>query len=108
MNAAADGAPQALQNGGGAASQSNGHTSDFSQVLEAIQAVREEMVDLGDQDAELVMALLRKGLRAIVDDESARHRGRKQIPPKPRRSRQESLIDDSDIGIESLDLGRAG
>lgn len=39
MNAAADGAPQALQNGGGAASQSNGHTSDFSQVLEAIQAV---------------------------------------------------------------------
>jgi exportin-5 len=39
MNAAADGAPQALQNGGGVASQSNGHTSDFSQVLEAIQAV---------------------------------------------------------------------
>jgi exportin-5 len=39
MNAAADGAPQALQNGGGAAPQSNGHASDFSQVLEAIQAV---------------------------------------------------------------------
>lgn len=39
MNAAADGAPQALQNGGGTAPQSNGHASDFSQVLEAIQAV---------------------------------------------------------------------
>ena len=47
---------------------------DQHAVFETIGAVRDEQVDLGDDDPDLVLALLRKGLRAIVDAEAARHR----------------------------------
>lgn len=77
-------------------------------VLDTIQAVRAETVDLGDEDPDLVITLLRKGLRSIVDIEASRHRNRVPIPPKPRRSRQDSLLADGDVGIETLDLGRTG
>jgi hypothetical protein len=76
-------------------------------VVAALQAVRDESVDLDDEDPDLVVALLRKALRAVVDGEVARHRRRKPLPPKP-LSRQESLLSDGDVGIETLDLGRAG
>jgi hypothetical protein len=77
-------------------------------VLQAIQAVRDELVDLGDADPDLVLTLLRKGLRAIVDAEVNRQRTVKRLPPKPQRSRQETLLADGEIGVDSLDLGMAG
>ena len=79
---------------------------DQHSVLEAIGVVRDQQVDLGDEDPDLVLALLRKGLRVIVDAEAARHRRRTSLPSK-RRSRQEPLLSDSDVGIDSLDLGRS-
>lgn len=76
-------------------------------VLSAIQAVRDGEADLGDEDPELVVTLLRKALRAVVDGDGARHRRRKQISPKP-RSEQRPLISEAEVGIDTLDLGRAG
>ena len=79
---------------------------DQHAVIEAIQAVRSEAVDLGDEDPDLVLVLLRKALRAIVDGEAARHRRRTPLPPKP-RTRQDPLLSDGEVGIDSLDLGRS-
>ena len=76
-------------------------------VLEAIQVVRDGIVDIGDEDPELVIMLLRKGLRVIVDAEANRHRTAKKLPPNPRRSRQETLLADGEVGIETLDLDRS-
>ena len=58
------------------------------------------------RDPALVLALLRKALRAVVDGEASRHRRRGTLPQKP-RSRQDPLISDAEVGIDTLDLGRS-
>ncbi len=78
---------------------------DRKTIVTMLVNVREGRQSHGEHDRDVVLEHLRRALRFVVDGTTGDRRP-KRLPPKPRSS-QERLLDDDEVGIDSLDLGRS-
>ncbi len=76
---------------------------DRHELIRQIVRIRTGLQDCGEHDQDVVLTLLRKALRIVSDGDADAPRA-VPLPPKP-RSVQESLLPDSELGDDALDLG---
>ncbi len=78
---------------------------DRLEIIRQIVRIRTGLQSCADHDPEVVLTLLRKALR-IASDGEADPRRDPTLPPRPKPlSIQESLLPDTDLGDDALDLG---